>query len=214
MNLARWLKLLGKIVGVATYAEILKESGSSIMDPSQSSQPSEEDLEKVNQQAKPQKGMKPTKKQQWGPIIPVRRSTRILDNGKSMLDKAQEAKRKRNLERNDGKKKTSVSGNSDSLLQVAKEIGIDFVIGNSNIVSQMIDLDNRRSKTSKVECKVSGCGSSPNTGLVVENLGPQSDNSSKTPTQTNRIVGAEMEEDILEKGWSKVGPRKKNRRKK
>lgn len=63
------------------------------------------------------------------------------------------------------RKKISISVNADSLLQVGKEIGIEFVNGNSSIVNQLVDLNNSRSRISEVECKVNGCGSSLDPGL-------------------------------------------------
>jgi hypothetical protein len=45
-----------------------------------------------------QKGKKGGKKPKWGPVIPLRRSSRNVDNGKLMMGKAQEAKRKWNLD--------------------------------------------------------------------------------------------------------------------
>jgi hypothetical protein len=49
-----------------------------------------------------EKAKKNTKQQKWGPVLPTRRSNSHIDNGKSVMAKAQEFKRKWNLEDNSG----------------------------------------------------------------------------------------------------------------
>lgn len=71
----------------------------------QSSQPTVDDLEKVKLNGH-LKGKRAVKKQQWGPVILLRRSSRNIDDGRTMMEKAQEAKRKWNMEENASNKKT------------------------------------------------------------------------------------------------------------
>lgn len=185
-----------------------------MLDLPQASQPTSEDLEKMGQQDKPQKGKKISKKQQWGPVMPLRRSARNVDDGRVMLDKAQDFKRKWNLEDNAGKKKkTNVDITAHRLTDIAKEVGITLEDGNPDLVNQLINIDKDRCMTSKLECKHSSCCSS-STGVVrQEESSKQPHQEASTPKHT-RISDASLEELELEQGWSKVGPRKKNRRKK
>lgn len=54
----------------------------------QSSQPTMEDLEKTGMDGKIPRGRKNSKKQQWGPVIPLRRSSMNIDNGRPVLEEA------------------------------------------------------------------------------------------------------------------------------
>lgn len=92
-------------------------------------QPSLEDVDKlceIEDQAK----AKRSKQKQWGPILPLRRSSKNLDTGKTMLEKAQEAKRKWNLENKAGNTKISKT----LLVNVANEIDVEILDGNPNVV--------------------------------------------------------------------------------
>jgi len=73
-------------------------------------------------QGKLAKGKKKMTSKQWGPVIATRRSARNLDNGKTMMEKAQEAKRKWNLDTKTGMPKTNIS--KSLLISVAKETGL------------------------------------------------------------------------------------------
>jgi uncharacterized protein (UPF0548 family) len=61
------------------------------------------------------KTRKKSGKQQWGPNVPVRRSSRNLGTGRNMVGKAMEAKRKWNLEDKAGITNKSKSSKSHLL---------------------------------------------------------------------------------------------------
>lgn len=65
-------------------------------------QPSQVQIEAATGEQELQKKGAANKKAKWGPVLPLRRSTRHLEDGKTMMDKAQEAKRKWNLDDNTG----------------------------------------------------------------------------------------------------------------
>lgn len=101
---------------------------------------SQGDVEQVQDQVEQKKG-KEKKKNQWGPTISLRRSARLGDDGRLMMEKAQEAKRKWNLEDKTGKNPRI----SKTLLSaVAKEIGLDNLDGNPSVIDSIINLDNSR----------------------------------------------------------------------
>lgn len=178
-----------------------------------SSQPTFEDLERVKQDDQVKKGRKDKKKQQWGPVIPLRRSSRIVDNGGTMMAKAQEAKRKWNLNDNTGKKSYSNVVSANLLLSVAKDIGIDVMDGNPDLLQNMIDLDDSRSKNYKVECKYKDCCRPAEPGLVVEDSVIASVNNGRSPPNAVRTDSNDLDDIDQELGWSKVGPKKKARKK-
>jgi hypothetical protein len=170
-------------------------------------------MEKVNQ-AEDLHKRKVGKKQQWGPVLPLRRSSRNLDDGNTMMDKAQEMKRKWDLGNNEGNKKSYKPISSDHLLSVAKDIGVVIQDGNAGVVSAMLELDSNRSKDCDLHCKHPECCPSSDTGLDIEeslDKVDQSVDSTVQPTRTGDAV--EILED-QEKGWSKVGRRKKNKKNK
>lgn len=55
-------------------------------------QPSVEEVEKLQIEQGQKQVKRGKKKQKWGPILPLQRSTRSVDDGRTMQDKAQEAK--------------------------------------------------------------------------------------------------------------------------
>lgn len=70
-------------------------------------------------------------KKVWGPDIPTRRSKRGTDDGRTMLEKAQDLKRKHALEVKGGMKQTSKPISiKDSLITIAAEFGIISKDGN------------------------------------------------------------------------------------
>lgn len=69
----------------------------------QYSQPTNEDIEKVSVQLNSDGNPKKAKKQVWGPILAQKRSKRVPDDGKTMMERAQELKRKQDLEIPQGK---------------------------------------------------------------------------------------------------------------
>jgi hypothetical protein len=96
------------------------------------------------------------KKNQWGPTIPLRRSSRHTKDERLMMEKAQDAKRKWNLDDKTGKN-TNIS--KPLLINVAKEIGLVNLDGNPEDIDSMLDLDSSRTAASQLNRKVSSCGS-------------------------------------------------------
>jgi predicted lysophospholipase L1 biosynthesis ABC-type transport system permease subunit len=78
-------------------------------------QPNVEVVEIQRQQEGRAKPKKTSTKQQWGPTIPMRRSSRLIDNGKIVEANAQDFKRKWNLEENKG-----ISQNANNIPSVSK----------------------------------------------------------------------------------------------
>jgi len=96
------------------------------------------------------------KKNQWGPTIPLRRISRHTKDARLMMEKAQDAKRKWNLDDKTGKN-TKIS--KPLLIYVAKEIGLVNLDGNPEDIDSMLDLDSSRTAASQLNRKVSSCGS-------------------------------------------------------
>lgn len=104
-----------------------------------------------------------------------------------MMEKAQKAKRKWNLDDKTGKaKNTKIS--KPLLLSVAKEVGLELLDGNPDSVEIMLELDNSRNTVSKASCKVPNCD-------VAHNIGDKNDTnfaSSRRDTQSP-IKNCQME---------------------
>jgi len=67
-------------------------------------------------------------KQQCGPVIPSRRSSRLIDSGKTVLENAQDFKRKWNLEDNAGISKNPSKTHvvfKKLLISMAKDIALE-----------------------------------------------------------------------------------------
>ena len=97
-----------------------------------STQPTEEEVEKAKQTDEPEKAKRKNSKSQWGPTVTLRRSSRNIDDGRPVLEKAQEFKRKWNLENNAGNKSKSQNIISKSLLiSVAKDLDVVGMDGKS-----------------------------------------------------------------------------------
>lgn len=105
-------------------------------------QPTKGDLEKAKQIDDLGKAKKRGKKNQWGPNVTLRRSSRNADDGRTILDKAQEFKRKWNLESNAGINAKAQNHVSKALLvSVAKDLNVLGVDGNPQVLDRMITLD-------------------------------------------------------------------------
>lgn len=105
------------------------------------------------------KSKKVEKKQKWGPVIPTRRSSRLVDNGKAMVANAQDFKRKWNLEDNKGinhKTHNIPSISKNLLVSVAKDIGVVVEDGNP-ILDNLVELDNSRMADNIARCKHVSC---------------------------------------------------------
>jgi hypothetical protein len=83
-------------------AEYISDGGEEVED--QCTQPSLELVEQFDADEVKQQKVKQEKKKEWGPLLPQIRSKRFLNDDRTMLEKAQDTKRKHNLEDNQGKK--------------------------------------------------------------------------------------------------------------
>jgi hypothetical protein len=120
---------------------------------SNNTQPAQLEIARQEQAEVAQKGKKGNKQIQWGPVIPLRRSARHAEDGRIMMEKAQEAKRKWNLDDKTGNKKpTNLSKNH--LLSIAKEISLVGMDENPNLVDDMLDLDSSRTAASRINCSL------------------------------------------------------------
>lgn len=160
------------------------------------------------------------KQQQWESIIPLRRSSRNLDNDKTTLEKAQDIKRKWFLEEDPGiKKNKPFHICKDNLNSVAKNIGVVIVDDNQVVLDSMVALHKDRVANSKKGCKHKDCNCS--VGLELDPSSskvaiPIKDNpgDDKIPEDTKELVHPERDdgnsnETGLERDWSKVENRKK-----
>ena len=123
-------------------------------------------------------------KQQCGPVIPSRRSSRLIDSGKTVLENAQDFKREWNLEDNAGISKNPFKSHVVSkklLIYVAKDIGIGIEDGNP-ILDKRVDLDSIRIADMQAKCSHSGCSSNTlDTGLCSQAQLEKPDNRTSTP---------------------------------
>lgn len=65
-------------------------------------------------------------------------------------------------------KKLSIVTSAARLLSVAKDIGVVVQDGNPDLVNQMLEVDNKRSKDSMLQCKHIPCCGSSNSGMGAE----------------------------------------------
>jgi hypothetical protein len=141
---------------------------------------------------------KTRKKQAWGPIVAQGRSQRHLRDGRTILEKAQEARRKWNEEVNKGK--TSSSGmhiSSCDLKIVVDAIGIVNLDGNpisANLTRRLENDEEERNSKFSSKFKSHMCNSNPdNTSNQGGNRG-QGFVSVETELSTNaHQQGAEVE---------------------
>jgi hypothetical protein len=180
-----------------------------VMHSVESTQPTEEEIAKLrnDKQEAGKGGVKRGKV--WGPVIPQRRSQRNLGDDKTMLEKAQDLKRKHDLEDNKGIKQIS----SSSLLSVATEIGLSFEEGNPQTISMldnMIALEVSRNNTVIDKCQHDGCSNSSSSVEVLFKGGGQGG----IPGTPEKQYPRSEDSEEVEEGWTKVGKKKKNRKKK
>lgn len=125
---------------------------------SQSTQPTDEIIEKATRK------QKEGKEKVWGPVIATRKSKRGMDDGRTMLEKAQDIKRKYTLEDNEGNKKPPRPlTNKASLSIIASQIGLVSQDGNlfsNSMLDSMLELDDLRSKNFVKTCEEFPCSSS------------------------------------------------------
>lgn len=95
----------------------------------------------------------------WGPIKVQKRSLRNLGNDKTMLERAQELKKKANMDIPKGNLRIPAIKTS-SLISVAADIGIVGVDGNpsmSCVLDNIVSIDNDRCTAYTKVCKLSSC---------------------------------------------------------
>jgi hypothetical protein len=78
----------------------------------------------IRGQVKKERGVRKTSK--WGPILPERRSTMIVNDGRSSLEKANDNKKKEDNYTQGKKKKVCKPVQSKYLLDVAGAVGVDL----------------------------------------------------------------------------------------
>lgn len=95
----------------------------------------------------------------WGPVIPKRRSKRNIQDGRTMIEKAQALKEKNNLEIPKGKKPVPTFSNKE-LVDIASKIGLDVdhkMDSSSSKAQQILDIVEDRNSTFTEGCKFVGC---------------------------------------------------------
>jgi hypothetical protein len=126
-------------------------------------------VEKAKQTDEPEKAKRKGSKAQWCPTVTLRRSSRNIDDGRPILQKAQEFKTKWNLEDNAGIKSKSQNNISKSLLiSVAKDLDVVGVDRNPQLLDKMISLDRQRSLDNQVVFNANTCSASTNPGVRLE----------------------------------------------
>ena len=178
-------------------------------------QPSDEVFERILADDNRDKAKLFNQNQKWGPVMPLRRSSRRVDDGKKVMECAQEFKRKWYLEDNAGisKKPTKPHPVSKNLLlSVAKDIGIDIEDGHP-VLDKMVQLDLDRmgemfSKGSHASCSSKADTSSLGSQVNSNNM----DGDINTPEKSDQDGNPDLSKEDQELGWSKVGPRRKNKK--
>jgi hypothetical protein len=158
-------------------------------------QPTKEDLEKAEQIDDPGKAKKRGKKNQWGPNVTLRRSSRNADDGRTILDKAQEFKRKWNLESNAGINAKAQNHVSKALLVfVAKDLNAVGVDGNPQVLDRTIALDRQRSLDNHLGNNNKVCPNSTNSGVdLVDNGGARGDKDLTPPKNVDKSLADPFE---------------------
>ena len=172
-------------------------------------QPRKDILEKQVQQES-----RKSKKNQWGPIIPVRRSSRNVNVGKSMLEKAQEMKGRWNLEDKTGKTNRNPKISKSLLISVAKDVGLDLMDGDPGCIDGMLELDCSRNAASKLNCNIQECGYDGS--LENKDKSDMVSTSRSSSTHVKNCQDGNPDGDVTDQelGWSKVENKKKNKKKK
>ena len=148
-------------------------------------------------------------------MIPLRRSSRRVDDGKKVMECAQEFKRKWYLEDNAGisKKPTKPHPVSKNLLlSVAKDIGIDIEDGHP-VLDKMVQLDLDRMGDTFSKGSHAGCSSKAATSILGSQVNSNNlDGVFNTNEKSDQDGNPDLSKEDQELGWSKVGPRRKNKK--
>jgi hypothetical protein len=123
---------------------------------------------KVGAKEKDQKERKET----WGPVVVERRSQRYADDNRTILEKAQEAKRKWNEEDPKGKtKQKPLHINSADLISTAAVIGLTSKDGNpvgDETVRKIVVVEEQKYETAIKNCNADSCNPPVDTEDVAE----------------------------------------------
>ena len=132
-----------------------------------------------------------------GPNVTLRRSSRNADDGRTILDKAQEFKRKWNLESNAGINAKAQNHVSKALLiSVAKDLDVVGVDGNPQVLDRMIALDRQRSLDNHLGNNNKVGPNSTNSGVdLVDNGGAQGDKDLTPPKNVDKSLAGPLEAD-------------------
>lgn len=98
-------------------------------------------------------------KTRWGSVQAERRSSRLQQDDRTTVEKAQQLKRKVNMEDNPGK--TIISSKnltSNYLLSVAKSVDIEINTNNSSFINNILELDEGRKQNFLENCNIQECG--------------------------------------------------------
>jgi len=94
--------------------------------------------------------------QKWGPILAMKKSVRVSDDGRTMLQKAQDLKEKQNLQLMKGKSNLpTVHTSPGHLSSIAADLGISSRDGyplDINMLDNMVSLDKSRAENYKNIC--------------------------------------------------------------
>jgi hypothetical protein len=122
----------------------------------QYSQPTNENIEKVFVQLNSYGNPKKAKKQVWGPVLAQKRSKRVPNDGKTMMERAQELKRNQDLEiPQDKNNKNSFVSVTISLANIAVDLGVVHKDGHplpQNMLDSMVSLDAQRATNFEKIC--------------------------------------------------------------
>jgi hypothetical protein len=157
-------------------------------------------------------------KSKWGPVLVEKRPTRSQKDGRTILEIAQDRKRRTNLEIPQGITKTHNSFSAllvEEVVEVASKVGIklgDDQVGCSNSAKEVVLLDRDRCKVFKDSCvschdaNVDGC-------LSVEGPGGEGDDA--LHTRATQIIRQQEGEESEGRGqWTLVAHKRKTRQKK
>ena len=123
-----------------------------------------------------------------GPNVTLRRSSRNADDGRTILDKAQEFKRKWNLESNAG-----INAKAQNHVSKALLVGVD---GNPQVLDRMIALDRQRSLDNHKGNNNKVGPNSTNSGVdLVDNGGAQGDKDLTPPKNVDKSLAGPLEAD-------------------
>jgi hypothetical protein len=149
------------------------------------------------------------KQKQWGPLQAERRSARTVNDGKIVIEKAQNLKRKVNLEENQGTKPPLPQTLSQDTVTYVAHL-LDVNIGHTHnaveVVKEIVDLDHNRHNSFSSACKVQECN-------IVEGhkekTGVQQGEAPATPPEK---LKAQQLEELID-ALSEIVPRKRITRK-